>query len=294
MISISRSKYRGIINISSLLTAMRWPNLIIIVITQYFTALFLIGDFSEWKSYIFDWRLSILAFSTICVAAAGYLINDYYDIKIDYINKPEKVIIGKIIKRRVALAIHMVVSGIGVVAGTLVSPWIGAVNFLAVFLLWIYSNQLKRMPLVGNFIVAILTGLSVAIVSLLYWQFEILVYIYAMYAFSITLIREIIKDMEDLKGDANHGCKTLPIIFGIRKTKNILYLIIAGFMVSLVLLTIQLNNDHLDQYLILYMIPMFYFIYQLAKSDSKKNFNYLSNFCKVLMITGILSMIFFK
>ena len=288
-----RAKYKGSLNLKSLLQVMRWPNLLIIVLTQYFTAIFLIGDLNNWKDYLYDYRLFLLSLSTALIAAAGYIINDYYDIKIDYINKPEKVIIGKIIKRRVALAIHLGLNLIALAIGIFLSIWIGLIHFISIFLLWFYSNHLKRLPLIGNLIVAVLTGATVLILSLLY-DSGIIVFVYALFAFSITLIREIIKDMEDLKGDANFGCRTLPVIWGIRKSKRFLYLIIIGFLASLFIMISEIKNPYLNQYFILFLIPMFYFTFKLVKSDSRKNFSFLSNFCKLLMITGILSMIFFK
>ena len=289
-----RTKYRGSLDLKSLLKVMRWPNLVIIILTQYFTAIFLIGDLDNWKYYFFDYRLFLLSFSTALIAAAGYIINDYYDIKIDYINKPEKVIIGKIIKRRVALAIHVVLNVIAFGIGILLSLTIGLVHFISIFLLWFYSNHLKRLPLIGNFIVALLTGTTVLILALLYHDSGMLLFIYAIFAFTITLIREIIKDMEDLKGDANFGCRTLPVIWGIRKSKRFLYFIILGFLLALFLMVSEVKNPYLNNYFILFLVPMFYFTFKLIKSDSRKNFNYLSNFCKLLMISGILSMIFFK
>jgi 4-hydroxybenzoate polyprenyltransferase len=294
MLAIKRSTYKAIIHLPNLLRVIRWPNLLIIALTQYLTAIFLVGDLPQWKFFITDWRLFLLCLSTVLIAAAGYIINDYYDIKIDYINKPDKVVIGKIIKRRVAMVIHLTLSSIGFLLGVAVSMWVGMVNLVAIFLLWLYSNQLKRLPLVGNLVVAILTAASVLIVALRYQQNNLYVYMYAIFAFTITLLREIIKDMEDLKGDSDFGCKTLPIIWGIRRTKYLLYLIVAVFIVSIIYFLQKLAIEYLYFYMAVFLIPMIFFIYRLIGADSKRNFSYLSNFCKLLIIFGILSMVFFK
>jgi len=273
---------------------MRWPNLLIIVLTQYLTAIFLIGDLHQWRYYLTDLKLLLLCISTVLIAAAGYIINDYYDIKIDYINKPHKVVVGKIIKRRVAMFIHLTLSSLGLLIGIAISLWVGAVNFFAIFLLWLYSNQLKRLPFLGNFAVALLTAATVWIVAVRYQQFNDYVYMYALFAFAITLIRELIKDIEDLQGDSNFGCKTIPVIFGIRKSKQLLYLIVTIFIISIIYLINKLSIEHLYSYMAIFLLPMAYFVYRLVKADAKKNFSYLSNFCKLLMIFGILSMVFFK
>ena len=155
------------------------------------------------------------------MAAAGYIINDYYDVKIDYINKPERVIVGTVLKRRVVLFWHTFLNFSAIIIGSFLDWKIGAIHFASAFMLWLYSNQLKRLPLIGNFIVALLTGLSISIITLYFGQNPILVHTYALFAFSISLIREIVKDMEDWKGDADFGCKTLPIILGVRKTSKL-------------------------------------------------------------------------
>src|SRR5688572_15521391 len=182
--------------LASLLKLTRFGNLLIIGLAQYFTAGYLIG-----VQTLDDSRLLFLSFSTIIIAAAGYIINDYYDVKIDYINKPERVVIGRNIPRRYAILFHVLLSGAGILLAFFLSWRIVAVNVVSVFLLWLYSNNLKRLPFIGNLTVAFLTGLSVWMLEIYYRTGNSLVLIYASFAFFMTLVREIIKDMEDLKGD---------------------------------------------------------------------------------------------
>ena len=210
--------------IESLLKLTRFGNLIIIALAQYFTAGFLIGMHT-----LNDVNLFLLSLSTVFIAAGGYIINDYYDVKIDYINKPDRVVIGKSITRRYAILFHIALSFAGIVLGFYLSWRIAGVNMLSVFLLWLYSNNLKRLPFVGNLTVAFLTGLAVFIIDVFYRTHNSLVVIYALFAFFMTLVREVIKDMEDLKGDNSFGCKTLPIVWGIRKTKILIYVILIVF-----------------------------------------------------------------
>jgi len=273
---------------------IRGPNLLIIILTQYLTAIFLIGQNESYTKFLFDPRLLILSFSTVCIAVAGYIINDYYDIKIDYLNRPEKVVIGKLIRRRIALATHWILSLAGIVMGFFINLEVAAVNLFAAFLLWLYSNQLKRIPFVGNLSIALLTAMSLLVLLLLYPQNHMLVFIYAIFAFFINLIREIIKDIEDLKGDLAFGCKTLPIIWGIRKTKKFLYLVMIIFIILLTWLTLKLDNYLLKVYFVVLAMPAIYFVIKLVRSDSKKDFYYLSIFSKIIMLSGVISMIFFK
>lgn len=271
----------------SLLKLTRFGNLVIIALTQYFTAGFLIGMHT-----LNDFKLLLLSISTVSIAAGGYIINDYYDVKIDYINKPNRVVIGKSITRRYAILFHVVLSAIGVALGVYLSFGIGIVNALSVFLLWLYSNNLKRLPFIGNVTVAFLTGLAVIVVDLFYRTNNSLVVIYALFAFFITLVREVIKDMEDLKGDNSFGCKTLPIIWGIRKTKLLLYVIVVTFAGIVVILNQLYRALPFKYHLIFLFVPLLWLLYRLIRADMKKDFTRLSIFCKVIMMLGILSMAF--
>ncbi|MBN8577833.1 MAG: geranylgeranylglycerol-phosphate geranylgeranyltransferase [Cytophagales bacterium] len=271
----------------ALIRLTRFWNLVIIALAQYFAACFLID-----RSALWDWRLLVLTVSTGIIAAAGYIINDYYDIKIDLINKPERVVIGKGITRRYALLFHTSLSLIGVALGFLVGLRIGAIHVVSAFLLWWYSNNLKRQPFIGNVIVALLTGAAVVLVTILYYQFYALVIIYAVFAFFMTLVREIVKDMEDLKGDNTFGCKTLPIVWGLRKTKWVIYSIL--FVFGIVVLYLNYTFTRLPEYyfLIFLFIPLGLFVARLLVADTKKDFYWLSQWCKIIMLLGIFSMVF--
>jgi 4-hydroxybenzoate polyprenyltransferase len=273
--------------IESWLKLTRFGNLVIIGFAQYFTAGFLIG-----KETIYDYRLFLLTISTVLIAAAGYIINDYYDVKIDYINKPERVVIGKNITRRFAIMFHVLLSVTGIAIGLYLSWQLAAINALSVFLLWLYSNYLKRLPFIGNLSVAVLTALAIYVVDVLYRTQNSLVVIYAVFAFFMTLVREIIKDIEDLKGDNTFGCKTLPIVLGIRKTKGIIYLIIVFFSVSVLVLNYWYEALPFQYYLIFLFAPVLWLLFRLFRADMKREFSQLSTFCKVIMLLGILSMAF--
>lgn len=263
----------------------RFSNLLIIGLAQYFTAYFLME-----AETVLDMRLALLSISTVFIAAAGYIINDYYDIKIDYINKPDRVVIGKTIPRRFAILFHTVFSLSGVGIGFYLSWQVGFINFLSAFLLWWYSNKLKRLPFVGNFAIGFLTALSIFIVSLLYHSDKALILIYALFAFFITLVREVIKDMEDLKGDSTFGCKTLPIVWGFRKTKQFLYVVLTLFSTSVVVLDLR-HHALPSFYLISFLfVPLTVFVARLYRADTVRDFSWLSSFCKLIMLLGVLSM----
>ena len=279
----------GKIFFESILKLTRVWNLLIIAFAQYFTAWFLIG---KWSSVLTDIRFFFLCMSTLFIAAAGYIINDYYDVKIDLINKPGRVVVGKSVTRRFAILFHVVLSMLGILIGLALSWRLGIVNVFCVFLLWLYSNNLKRLPFIGNFTVALLTGISIFCVDIFYHIGNPLVIIYAAFSFFMTLVREIIKDMEDLKGDNTFGCKTLPIVWGIRKTKFMIYVTLIIFAGIVLLLNQFYVGLQLYYFLIFLFIPLFILTIRLIRADTIKDYAWLSSFCKLIMLLGILSMAF--
>ena len=289
----AKKHHRRSFSVTGFLRLTRVPNLLIIGFSQYLAVIFLVAHPEKWYHKLYDFHLLLLSSSTILIAASGYIINDYYDIKIDYVNKPEKVVVGKLVKRRIVLFSHAILNFIGISIGFYLSLRVGAVNFIAGFLLWLYSNRLKRKPFIGNLVIAALTGLSILVVAIYYRQNFSLLLNYAVFAFSINLVREVIKDMEDLRGDMRFGSKTLPIIWGLRKTKYFLYGLIVIFVFTLFYLSHQLENQTLNLFFLLLIIPIIYLIYLLYRADSQKRFHQLSTYCKLLMLAGISSMIFF-
>jgi 4-hydroxybenzoate polyprenyltransferase len=270
----------------------RIPNLLIIAVTQYLAVIYLVHE-PHRLQMIHDTKLFFLVLSTLMIAAAGYIINDYYDVKIDYVNKPHRVVVGKLIRRRLVLAVHFLLNFTGILLGFYLNYKVGALNLFASFLLWIYSNRLKQMPLAGNLVIAFLTGLTFFMLWVYYQQSMYLLFNYAIFAFAITLIREVIKDMEDMKGDEKFGSRTLPIIWGIRKTKFFLYTLILFSGILFFFLAGRLNNPVLNNFFLILIIPAIYLIYLLFRADTQKKFNRLSLYCKLIMLAGIYSMTFF-
>ncbi|PLK45768.1 geranylgeranylglycerol-phosphate geranylgeranyltransferase [Emticicia sp. TH156] len=278
--------------IAAFFRLVRLNNLLIIVLTQYMARIFLVGPKADWQSYIFELKHFLLVFATVCIAAAGYIINDYFDIKIDLVNKPREVIIGKIIRRRRAILSHQILNFIGIAIGLFLGLKVFLINVFAVSALWFYSERFKRQAFIGNFLVAFLTAFSLIVLAVYYKQNEMLVNIYALFAFSISLIREIIKDMEDIRGDARYGCRTLPIIWGIRRTKILLYIFIVGFVSILFFMAYSLHNQYLIMIFSGSIIVFTWLINKLYWADRKKDFTLLSRICKIIMMGGIASMIF--
>ncbi|MFY0605762.1 MAG: geranylgeranylglycerol-phosphate geranylgeranyltransferase [Cyclobacteriaceae bacterium] len=273
------------------LYASRIPNLFIIGATQYFSAIFLVGDFQDKHNQVFGLEFLLLVVSTVCIAAGGYIINDYYDQKIDMINRPERVIVGVRFRRRLAMLSHLMLTFVGIIIGFYLDVKVGAVHVFSSFLLWYYSNYLRRITLLGNLVISGLTGLTLLIVAVYFHRHEILLYVYAAFSMSIVLIREIIKDIEAVKGDAAFGSESIPVIFGVRGAKLFIYFICVGSSALLVSFLWTVEN-WLVRYYFIGLIPIFgWFIYRLIIADQKKDYKILIQATNVIIVTGIVSMI---
>jgi 4-hydroxybenzoate polyprenyltransferase len=278
------------ISISGLFRISRPINLVMVAFAQLMTAYFLVETTPIGLPVLQDFRLYLLVLSTVIITAAGYMINDYYDVKIDYVNRPDQVVVGKSIKRRMVIFMHSILNFTAIWLGYLVSPRIAVINFIAAFLLWLYSNRLKRSPFIGNLTVAVLTGFSIYLVAYFYQKSELLVLTYAIFAFFLNLIREIIKDIEDRPGDRKHGCRTLPIVIGFRKTKQVIFVIAFAFVCAILFVTFKINNPILFIYFGILGIAFMWFMRKIYLADRKDHFTELSTIAKILMLVGTLSM----
>ncbi len=271
-------------NFIGYLKASRIPNLLIIVATQVLTAVFLL-DRNIW----FDFNFFLVVISTSMIAAAGYLINDYYDLKIDMVNRPQKVVIGTEISRRPALLSHTLTNVAAVAIGFWADIWVGLVHIFSSFLLWYYSNYLRRLPLIGNISIGVLSAMTFLILLIYYRTDDPIVFFYAAFGFLMVVIREIVKDIQDVKGEAAFGCVTVPVIWGIRGAKTLIVSIIMAGSILLVNFLLIQANWFLRVYFLL-LAPFFlWFLYRLIKADTQKEYKTLNKFCSYIIFTGLVS-----
>ncbi len=291
----------------------RWKNLLIIILIQVLIKFVLFQKF-ELSTALDNLHFGILVLSTICIAIAGYIINDIQDIEADKINKPNKVYVSKKISVKKANNLFVIINSIGLLLGFYLSIYINKNSFFIVFiitslLLYRYAIDLKKRLLIGNIVISIVVFLSVVLIILFdivpatnsfnsFIQFEVtkLVLLLAGFAFFITLLREITKDLEDKKGDSKINANTLPIIFGDKKTKTILMLIaLIPFMaIGYFAFTLYPNNLFLAVFFIAFIsLPLLYFVFKIKRANTKKEYHNLSSLLKIIMLFGILSILLF-
>ena len=221
---------------AAFLKMIRLPNLIFMALTQVLFQFCIYQPLYKGNIPEGDLRSFILLlFASLFIAAAGYIINDYFDINIDEVNKPGKMVVDKVINRRWALAWHLMLSTTGLLLTFLALPfaekwYLVLANIVCVWLLWFYSVSFKKNLLIGNIVIAALTSWTILIIffskvnltdafDAAHLRFFRLAVMYAGFAFVISLIGEAIKDMEDIAGDVKYGCRTMPIVWGINATK---------------------------------------------------------------------------
>lgn len=298
------------------LKLVRWKNLVIIVFTQVLMKYFIIDPVMATHGIdetLPGWVFGLLSLSTILIAGAGYVINDIFDVQIDQVNKPADKIIGKDISATRAERFYWFLTAMGLLGGFVTAVIIDYINFVFIYiltalLLWFYSSTLKKLPVIGNLVIAFLSALSFYLLWLaelidggfLFGPYDspilgsILAWGYTAFAFVINILREIIKDIEDLEGDKYFGGRTLPVVIGVQATRYVALVI--AFFVFLMTIGAQYLMGLAEWYVmfgyfvILIQVPLIMLMVLLSKAWHKKQFDNITKLTKLVMVTGVASM----
>jgi len=267
--------------------AIRIPHLFGIVVVQFLTASYLIKTPNE---VLLNWEFILLTASITMLAAAGYLINDYYDQKIDLINRPDRVIVGIHLRRRRALAAHMGLSILAIMIGLWIDRWLGLFNFFASFMLWLHSNYFRRVLLLGNIMVALMHVMIILVVATYFQVYNTYLLAYSLFAFVAIFIREVVKDLRGVKGDATHGAETISVTWGIRTAKKLIYLsIFCGIIFMIYFLEGALPTN--SGFYFLALLPFLgWFIYRIQSADTQSHYRTLKKSIDWIILSGILSL----
>lgn len=301
------------------LNLIRYKNLIIIVLLQFllrYGLLIPILNYYGVSPELSHLRFGLLVLATVLLAASGYVINNYFDVSIDRINKPENVVVGREVPRRSALLLHVIFTITGVFIGLFLAYITRKENYALMFivipgLLWYYSTTLKKQMLVGNLTIALLTALVPFVVVSL--EFATLARVhgnsilqseacstawfwtagFAFFAFISTIMRELIKDMEDVEGDSEAGCRTLPVEMGIDYSRTVVVILSIASIAALWLIMLfvpQLRTSYITWgYFFLFLtIPYILLAFRTVNAKTKKDFSFVSGLSKIIMLMGIL------
>ncbi|MGV8947491.1 MAG: geranylgeranylglycerol-phosphate geranylgeranyltransferase [Lutibacter sp.] len=286
----SKKKAPLYIKLLSLFSVVRGYNIVLIVIAQYLASIFIFSPEKALRHILLDIDLYFIVLSTICVIASGYIINNFYDFEADKINRPIKARIDSIVTQKTRLQIYFLLNFLGVIIAFLVS-WRAALFFsVYIFLIWFYSHKLKKYPLTGFFSAAILAILPFFAVFVYYKNFSEIIFTHAAFLFFILLIRELVKDLEGIKGDFIHNYQTIAVKYGEHFTK-ILITILAFLTLNPIYFLLKYPEiGGMKYYFYVSIVILFLFVLFLWFSKSKNNYTLLHFVIKLLLLAGVFSL----
>lgn len=278
------------IKLLSLFSVVRGYNIALIVIAQYLASIFIFSPEKELRHVLLDINLYFIVLSTICVIASGYIINNFYDFEADKINRPVKATIDSIVAQKTKLQIYFVLNFLGVIFAFLVS-WRAALFFsVYIFLIWFYSHKLKKYPLTGLFSAAILAILPFFAVFVYYKNFSEIIFTHAAFLFFILLIRELIKDLEGIKGDFIHNYQTIAVKYGEHFTKILVTILVFLTLNPIYFLLKYPEIGGMKYYFYVSGVVLFLFVLLLWFSKSKNNYTLLHFVLKLMLLAGVFSL----
>jgi 4-hydroxybenzoate polyprenyltransferase len=270
-------------------SVVRGYNILIVVIAQYLTSIFIFAHHLPLRKVVLDLNLFMLVLASSFTSAAGYIINNFYDSEKDLINRPQKSMLDRLVGQNTKLSFYFVLNFLAVILSSYVS--FRAVIFFSVyvFAIWFYSHKLKKMTFIGNLTSAILTITPFFIVFIYYKNFEHVIFVHAMFLFLIISMRELTKDLENIKGDLLLNYQTIPIVYGEQTSKYMLTILVLLTIVPTYLLLFHFQIGKMNYFYYLSVILLLLFLVLLWKSNSKPHYLLLHNILKFIIVVGAIS-----
>jgi 4-hydroxybenzoate polyprenyltransferase len=273
-----------------LLSAMRGYNILTVVIAQYLASVFVFKANESVATVVFDVDLFLTVLSTSLVIAGGYIINDFYDAELDRINKPLKLRIDNLVSQGLKLKIYFLCNALGFFISGIVS-WRAALFFASyIFLIWLYSHKLKKRPWLGWISASSLAMMPFFVIFVYHKYIAEVVFIHAAFLFFILSIRELVKDLENIKGAFALNYRTIPVLYGERVTKSVITLLVLIALNPVYLLWGYPEIGAMKYYFYLVFISFFIFLVLLWKGHSKRAYRLLHNILKFLIVLGVFSL----
>lgn len=276
----------------SLLSVVRGYNILILIFAQYLVSIFIFSSEKSAKYVVFDLHLLYIVLASVCVVAAGYIINNFYDVKIDRINRPVKTGIDSYVKQETKLSLYFALNFLGFAFGFFVSWKAGLFFSVYIFGIWFYSHKLKRHPLTGLISATILTVLPFFAIFVYYKNFSKIIFVHAVFLFLVIMVRELIKDLENIKGAIANNYKTFTVAYGEQKTKNLCFALLFLTLFPVIILFSYPELSYMRYYFYLALFTLLFVAFYLKKSSEKKQYRFLHNVLKLLLLIGVFSLVF--
>jgi 4-hydroxybenzoate polyprenyltransferase len=268
-------------------SVVRGYNILIIVIAQYLTSIYILAHDKPLRQVVLDLNLFMLVLASASVIAAGYIINNFYDSEKDLINRPNKSMLDRLVSQNTKLSFYFVLNFLAVVMASYVS--FNAVLFFSIYIfgIWFYSHKLKKLPFIGNLTSAILTITPFFAIFIYYRNFEHVIFVHALFLFLIISMRELTKDLENIKGDLAQNYQTIPIVYGEKVSKIMLTVLAILTLIPTLLLVKYFNVGHMNYFFYLSALLLLIFILFLWNSNSKIHYLILHNILKFIIVAGV-------
>ena len=283
---------RIIFKFFSLISVIRGYNILILIFAQYLAAIFIFSPKKSARSTVLDLDLFFIVLASICVVASGYIINNFYDAKIDRINRPLKSGLDSYVKQSTKLTLYFILNFIGFIFGYLIS-WKAAMFFgVYIFGIWFYSHKLKRYPLTGLIAATVLTILPFFAIFVYYKNFSKIIFVHAVFLFLVIMVRELLKDLQNMKGALVNEYKTFPIVYGEINTKKLCIFLLILTLVPIFILFNYPAISYMKYYFYLALVVLVFIGIYMWNSTNTKQYRMLHNVLKVLLLIGVFSLIF--
>lgn len=283
----SRKNKLLIMKIISLFSVVRGYNIPIIVLAQYLSSIFILGANNRALDVLLDVNLFLIVFLSSLTIASGYIINSFYDKDKDLINRPNKTMLDRLVSQKTKLQVYFGINFIVFLLAFFIS--IRAVLFFSIyiFLIWFYSHKLKKIVLIGNLFAAFLAILPFFAILLYYKNLYPQIFAHATFLYLLLLIREMIKDLENLKGDIANEYQTIPVLYGEKLSKQIITILTIGSIIPIYFLVDIFDVGYMDIYFYLSLLVLLFFLVLLWNSNEKYGYLKLHNMLKFLIVSGV-------
>jgi 4-hydroxybenzoate polyprenyltransferase len=284
---LTRKQKHLLLKFFSMFSVVRGYNIFIIVIAQYLTSIYILAHDKPLKQVVLDLNLLMLVLASASTIAAGYIINNFYDSEKDLINRPQKSMLDKLVSQNTKLSFYFVLNFLAVVMASYVS--FKAVLFFAIYIfgIWLYSHRLKKLPFIGNLTSAILTVTPFFAIFIYYRNFEAVIFVHALFLFLLVSMRELTKDLENIKGDLAQNYNTIPVVYGERVSKMMLTALVLITFIPTYLLVSYFNVGYMDYYFYLSVLLLLVFLLFLWKSKTRIHYLILHNILKLIIVAGV-------
>ncbi len=275
----------------SLFSVVRGYNILILIIAQYLTAAFILAPGLPLRDVFFDPNLFFLILSSATVIASGYIINNFYDSEKDLINRPKKTMLDRLISQRTKLSVYFILNFAAIFFASYVS--FRAVVFFSIYIftIWLYSHRIKKILFLGNIMASILAITPFFVVFIYYKNFETVIFIHATFLFIMIAMRELVKDLENLKGDLIQNYKTIPVVYGENWSKFFLSVLTVLAVIPILLLTTRFDTGLMDYYFYSSLLLLIFFLLFLYFSNAKWQYLILHNILKLIIVAGVFSIL---